>query len=241
MKRAIVIGASSGMGRELVKLLSKNGYLLGLADLNIKELKKFKEELLPGKSIIKLIDVTKEKAPSELNRLIKSLGGADLIFISAGIGFFNPELDLEKVKKTIAVNVLGFSAMATTAFKYFSKRGEGHLAAITSIAALRGNKHSPEYGSSKAYISNYLEALRAKAFQSGSKITVTEVIPGYVRTSMVKREDGMFWISSVQKAAAQIYEALKKRKEIVYVTKRWIIAAWILKLAPTFIFKKYKY
>lgn len=239
MKRAVIIGASTGMGREMARVLALHGYTLGLADQNINELKAVKAELPSKNAIIRYMDVTGKETSNHFKQLVKALGGVDLVLITAGIGYINPELNFEEERRTIDVNVIGFTAVAIAAFKYFAKKKKGHLAVITSIAALRGNKDSPSYGASKAYVSNYLEALRTKSFQQKLNITVTEIIPGYVRTPMLEGRKRIFWISSVEKAADAIYKALEKKKEIAYITKRWGVIAWIIKLTPSFIYKRY--
>src|SRR3984957_21164058 len=70
------------------------------------------------------------------------LGGVDLVIISAGAGHINPQHNMRLDRETIGVNISGFMAIAEAAFRHFQRRGTGHLAAITSIAALRGSADS---------------------------------------------------------------------------------------------------
>jgi short-subunit dehydrogenase len=80
-------------------------------------------------------------------------------------------------------------------------------------------------------VSNYLEGLRIKAARTGRPIHVTEIQPGYVRTAMAKGE-GLFWVASVERAAAQIARAIAQRRPHAYVTRRWRLIAWLLKIVP---------
>ena len=237
MKKAIVIGSTSGIGRELAVILSAQGYVVGLAGRRDRLLDEVRDSL-PGESHARRIDVSR---PSEamplLEELIAEMGGVDLIVISAGTGHINPELRWSHELETIDVNVLGFSAMANVAFRHFQERGSGHLVGITSIAALRGGKDAPAYNASKAFASNYLEGLRQKATGLGLPIAVTDVQPGFVDTAMAKG-DGLFWVASPEKAARQIYAAIKKRKDHAYITKRWRLFAWVLKILPGFVYKR---
>jgi short-subunit dehydrogenase len=121
--------------------------------------------------------------------------------------------------------------------KLFLAQGYGHLAGISSIAALRGSWEAPAYNASKAFASNYLEGMHAKAVKSGKPIYVTDIQPGFVDTAMAQGE-GLFWIASPQKAANQILEAIRKRKRHAYITRRWRLIGWILKLLPDFIYTK---
>ncbi len=237
MKKAIVIGSTSGIGRELAVILSAQGYVVGLAGRRDRLLDEVRGSLT-GESHTKRIDVGR---PSEamplLEELIAKMGGVDLIVISAGTGHINPELQWSHELETIDVNVLGFAAMANVAFRHFRERGSGHLVGITSIAALRGGKDAPAYNATKAFASNYLEGLRQKATGLGLPIAVTDVQPGFVDTAMAQ-SDVLFWVASPEKAARQIYSAIKKRKDHAYITKRWRLFAWVLKIVPGFIYRR---
>jgi len=238
MKKAIIIGATSGIGRELAKILSQNQYTLGLAGRRINLLETLQDEI-SNKSIIKFMDISKtEEAVDTLINLISELNGVDLIIISSGIGHLNPELSWPLEKETIDVNVSGFTAMVTVAINHFVKQGKGHLVGISSIGALRGHSSAPSYNASKAFQVNYLEGVRHKVVKLGMSITVTDIQPGFVDTAMAKSDD-LFWVASPQKAATQIYEAILKKRKHSYITKRWRLFAWLLKTMPDTIYNKF--
>ncbi len=237
MKKAIIIGASSGIGRELSKVLSRNGYMMGLAGRRTELLESLQKEIQHN-SLIKNIDVSKQdEAMGHLEDLIDVMGGVDLVVISSGIGFINPELKWRDEKDTIDVNVSGFAAMAGVSFKHFLKQGSGHIVGISSVAALRGAGEAPAYNASKAFISNYLEGLRQKAAKAGTSIAITDIQPGFVDTAMAKGE-GLFWVAPPEKAASQIYSAIEGRKKRAYITRRWRLIAWLLKTIPDWIYNK---
>jgi short-subunit dehydrogenase len=121
--------------------------------------------------------------------------------------------------------------MTNVAAEHLEARGAGHLVGISSIAALRRNREAPAYGASKAFISNYLDGLRHKYSKLGVPICVTDVLPGFVDTAMAKG-DGKFWVASSEKAAHQIWQAIRKRRKRVYVTRRWRMVAWGVKFLP---------
>lgn len=237
MKKAIVVGATSGIGKELARLLAKNGYLVGVTGRR-KALLVALKQAQPESFFIKIFDVTDTTLSIlELNELVIELGGLDLLIISSGTGELNDNLDFEPEKRTIDTNVTGFTAIADWAFNYFRNQGFGHLAAISSIAGIRGMRQAPSYGSTKAYQINYLQALRQKAGKLMLPITVTDIRPGFVNTEMAKG-DGLFWVASVEKAAKQMYKALMHEKRVIYVTKRWGFVVWILRRIPNFIYNK---
>lgn len=235
MKKAIVIGASSGIGRSLSKELSSEGYVVGITGRRLTLLEELKSEL-PNDIFLQSLDVTNESAGDNLQDLIDEMGSVDLIVICAGTGSTDPELPWDKEKETIDTNVTGFTAMANTAYHYFTKRKRGHIVGISSIAAIRGGD-APAYNASKAYVSNYLEGLRYKFAKSDLNIAVTDVKPGFVNTAMAKG-DKLFWVASPEKAAAQICEGIQKKKKHLYVTKRWAFVGWLLKHLPEFLYHK---
>lgn len=238
MKKAIVIGASSGIGKAIAILLAKNNYSVGIAGRR----KVLLEEVSgrqPGSYFIELIDVTNlDNLVQNLDALKNKLGGLDLLIFCSGIGDLNDQLDFDIEQQTIATNVSGFTCVADWAFNQFKNQQTGHLVAITSVGGLRGSRHAPAYNASKAYQINYLEGLRQKAVQLHSKIIITDVRPGFVDTAMAKGE-GLFWVSSVEKAAQQIFCAIKRKRKIVYVTKRWKLIGSILKRIPRVVYDRF--
>jgi short-subunit dehydrogenase len=237
MKTAIIIGASSGIGRELAKLFSRDGYVVGVTARRLELLTSLQAEL-PQPSYIKVMDV--RQAPEArllLEELIEEMGGVDVIVVSAGTGYLNLELDWGKASDTIQTNVDGFVALANAAMLHFIARKRGHLVGITSLAALRGSGDSPVYYASKAFQANYLQGLRKKATKLRLPITVSDVQPGLVDTAMAKG-DGLFWVATAEKAAQQIYRAIQRHKKLVVVTKRWRLIAWLMKTAPDFIYNR---
>jgi len=237
MKKAIVIGASSGIGRELAKVLSGNGYAVGVMARRSLLLNELRNEI-KGQVLVQEIDAADtETAMGILASFIEKMGGIELVVISAGIGDINDDLKWPLERETIRTNVTGFAALANVAIHHFINKGAGHLVCISSIAALRGGRESPAYNASKAFESNYLEGLRQKVRKLGLPITITDIKPGFVKTAMAKG-DGIFWAADADKAAMQIYEAIKRRKSSAYITRRWRLVAWLIKLLPGFVFER---
>lgn len=237
MKRAIVIGATSGIGKGIATILVENNYKVGITGRRTELLNELKAEY-PNSYYIQTLDITNTKLIVEkLEILITELGGLDLLIISSGTGDLNEKLDFEIENRTIETNVIGFTCVADWAFNYFEKQKSGHLVAISSVGGLRGSGIAPAYNSTKAYQINYLEGLRQKASKLKTQISITDVRPGFVDTNMAKGE-GQFWVSTVEKATEQIFNAIKKKKKIVYVTKRWRLIAIILKRIPMQIYDR---
>ncbi len=237
MNKAIVIGATSGIGKGLAKLLAENNYKVGLTGRRTELLNELKNEN-PNTYFIKSFDVTDTKITVEkLEELTSELGGLDLLIISSGTGDINENLDFGIEKRTIDTNVLGFTCIADWAFNYFENQKFGHLVAISSIGGLRGSRQAPAYNATKAYQINYLEGLRQKATKLKEPIFVTDIRPGLVDTEMAKGE-GLFWVMPIGKTVKQIYKAIISKKKVAYVTKRWRLIAVLLKRIPRQIYDR---
>jgi short-subunit dehydrogenase len=237
MKKAIVIGASSGIGRELALLLAAEGYSVGITGRRLELLTE-----LSGKNqevfIPQQMDITcLENTVSQLNELVSKLGGLDLLVLSSGTGDINEMLNFEVEKCTIDTNVTGFTNIVDWAYQFFKNQNSGHLVAITSIAGLRGNGSAPAYNATKAFQINYLEGLSQKVHKQKLSINITDIRPGFVDTDMAKGE-GKFWVSTIEKASRQIVKAIHRKKKVVYITKRWGIIAFIFRVLPRFIYDR---
>lgn len=237
MKKVIIIGASSGIGKELTRIFASNNYEIGIAARRIDLLNELAAQL-PVKVHTAAIDLRDSRfAIHSLENLIQKMAEVDIIIICAGIGYLNPSLDWPQEKETIDTNVSGFTAMAGVAMHYFVQKKSGHLVGISSIAGIRGSHVCPSYNASKAFVSNYLEGLRKKTVKENLKISITDIRPGLVDTAMAKGE-GLFWVAPPQKAAQQIYQAIRHKKKKVYVTKRWTLVAWLFNILPDFLYNK---
>ena len=237
MKKAIIIGATSGIGKSLSELLIREGYEVGVTGRR-EELFQSKKTQEIRRLVFKKMDVQDLSTLEPIcNELVSQMGGLDLLIISAGIGEENKHLNFDVEHSVIKTNIQGFTCIADWALRYFKEQGYGHLVNISSIAGIRGNGIAPSYNATKAYQINYLEGLRINAKKYGSSITITDARPGFVDTAMAKG-DGLFWVAPVQKAAEQIFEAIKQKKKVVYITKRWRLIGLILKIMPFSILKR---
>ena len=222
---AIVVGASSGIGRELARELAADGYEVGLAARSLDRLREV-GEALPTKSYVARMDVSDpEEARDRFHRLADAMGGVDLVVANAGTARVNPDLDWDPERETIDVNVRGFAATATAAMDRFEERRRGHLVGVSSVASRVGNGDAPAYGASKAFVSNYFAGLRART--EGTDVTVTTIEPGYVDTDLMLDGDA-FWVALPETAAEQIADAIRAKRSHAYVTRRWRLVAWLL-------------
>ncbi len=237
MKKAIIIGATSGIGKSMAELLLREGYEVGVTGRREELFQSIQAQEI-NRIVFKKINVQDLSTLEPIcNELVSQMGGLDILIISAGIGEENKNLNFDIENSVIKTNIQGFTCIADWAMRYFKEQGYGHLVNISSIAGLRGNGIAPSYNATKAYQINYLEGLRINVKEFGSSITITDVRPGFVDTAMAKSE-GLFWVAPVQKAAVQIFEAIKQKRKVVYITKRWSLIGLFLRIVPFSILKR---
>ena len=237
-KNAVIFGATSGIGRELSKLLVNDGYNVMITGRRLERLKKIQSEN-PEQYINKQHDITDINSTEELFKELPSIfDKIDLIVHNSGIMQPNFDLEWDKDFPTLQTNVIGATKVYQLAYNFFKTQGYGHLVGVTSVASIRGNRQVAAYHASKAFQASYMESLWMKAQRTKkAKIHVTNILPGYVDTDIIKGET--FWMSSVEKATQQIYSAIKRKKRKAYITKRWALVAFVMKIAPVRLLMKY--
>jgi len=236
MKKVIIIGATSGIGRAMAILYAQNNWRVGVTGRRKALLDDLQMEF-PANIITASFDVTSEDNINSLKNLIQQLGGLDLLVYNSGYGEISENLDWQIDKETNSINVNGFAEIVNFAFNYFLSEGRGHIAAISSIAATRGSSFAPAYSASKAYMSNYMEGLYLKAYRLKKPVYITDIQPGFVKTQMAKSEK-QFWVAPAGKAAQQICTAIANKKRRAYITRRWWLISKLMKVIPMFIYRK---
>jgi short-subunit dehydrogenase len=236
MLKIIIVGSTSGIGREMARLYAGAGHLVGATGRRQELLYSLQLEY-PNHIITECFDATAAGATHHLESLTRKMGGLDLLVYSAGWGEIMDGLDWAVDKGTVDVNVNGFLEAVHYAWRIFTGQGHGQLVTLSSIASIRGNRHSPAYSASKAFQSTYFEGLTIKARRMGIPLYLTDVQPGFVDTKMAKGP-GQFWVAPPEKAARQIIRAIERRRWRVYVTHRWWLIAKIAKWIPSFIYHR---
>lgn len=235
MKKTIIIGATSGIGRGLAEQYAQEDCLVGITGRRENLLKEICAQN-KDRLFYQVCDITHTQSTiSCLEALIQEIGGMDILIICAGIGEVNPELSYQLEEPTLLTNVIGFTNIAGWGFRYFEQQKSGHLVTISSVGGMRGSDISPAYNASKAYQINYMEGLRQKATKSPYPIYTTDIRPGFVDTAMAKG-DGLFWVTPVDKAVKQIKKAISRKNKVSFVSKRWRYVAFLLKLIPSFLY-----
>ena len=237
MRRAVVLGASSGIGMEVCRLLLDEGWTLGVASRRTPLLMQLKEQW-PDRVEVATIDVNDEEAPQQLLDLIATLGGIQLFFYAPGIGKQNPSLEADIEMATVNTNAMGFTRMIGTAYRYMAENGGGHIAAITSIAGTKGLGPAPSYSATKAFQNTYLQALEQLANSQDLHIRFTDIRPGFVDTALLGDDNHYPMMLTKEDVAKEIVKAIHHKDHVRVIDWRWRIVTAFWRRIPRWIWRR---
>ena len=232
MKKIIIVGASSGIGKQVALNFIADGWKVGVAARREEALKELKLQI-PAQVEYEVIDITSADATSRLNALIDKLGGMDIYFHCSGVGHQNTKIDIKVEVDTVRTNALGFTQMSVAAYNYFKdNKKQGQIAVVSSIAGTKGLGVSPSYSATKRYNYIYLDCLEQLSRIQNVNITFTDIRPGFVTTALL--DDGQKYPMqmSVEYAAKKIFKAVKRRKRIAVIDWKYAILVLFWKLIP---------
>ena len=238
-RRAIVIGASSGLGAALTRRLAARRYLVAAVARREAELAALRDSLPTGVVRPYVHDVTETaQVPLLFDQITRDLGGLDLIIYAAAVQppVAPHEYDFAKDEAMVRTNLLGAVAWLNQAALRFERGRGGHIVGVSSIAGDRGRVGSPVYNTSKAGLDTYLEALRNRLSRHG--VTVTTIKPGFIDTELLKNAARTFWVVSADEAAALTLDAIGRRRQVAYVPPRWRLVSLAVRAMPSVIFRR---
>ena len=239
MKRAVIVGATSGLGLEVARLLLERGWSIGVAGRRVEALEQLRT-VAPDRVRVHAIDVTQSDAPDRLHALIDDLGGMDLYFHSSGIGRQNPDLDPSIELSTVRTNGEGFVRMVTAAYRYFRTQGHGHIAAITSVAGTRGMGAAAASSATKRFQRTYLDALAQLAHREGLRLHITDIRPGFVRTALLNPEVRYPMLMEPAPVARRIVDAVERRRRVATIDRRYRALVLLWRLLPQCVWERMK-
>jgi short-subunit dehydrogenase len=239
MRKVIVVGASSGIGEEVVHLLLKSGCSVGIAARRIDRLKAIQDKY--GTERVKIIglDVQSQDAADKLETLIADLGGMDLYFHASGEGTQNVDLLPEIEIQTAKTNCEGFIRLITYAFNWFYRnKVKGHIAVISSIAGTKGLGVAPAYSATKAMQNTYIQSLSQLARIKKADISFTDIRPGFVATDLLNSNKHYPLLMKKEKVAKAIVKALKSKKRVLVIDWKFRIVVFFWRLIPSCIWER---
>lgn len=245
MKNAIIFGANSDIANQLAHKLAKKGFNLCLCSRN-KDLLELNAQDLRQRYNIKvtaeIVDFTGDNIDLHtriLPQIVKNFAEKiDLIFIAHG---FLPKQEQCATNITAELNNLQVNAISIiTICNYFAnymrQQRDGTIAVISSVAGLRGRQSNYSYGAAKGLLNIYLQGLRNSLYSHN--IHVLTILPGFVDTKMTKEfKKGLLW-AKPEKVAEDIYQAIIKKKDVIFTLWFWKYIMKIICLIPERKFKK---
>jgi NAD(P)-dependent dehydrogenase (short-subunit alcohol dehydrogenase family) len=240
--KAVLLGATSGMGRALSRLLAERGESLFLLGIPAEDLQRSAKDLeARGAAQVGWLEcdlLQPRDFAAALERADQALGGFDTVVVSAGLFGSQERLeaDPEFCQKLLAANFANTVAFCEEARKRMLPRGGGRLCVFSSVAGERGRKPVILYGAAKAGLTRYLEGLDHK-FRSEGLVTIT-VKPGFVRTSMTEGLKAPPFAGEPEGVARQVLRALDRGTPVVYAPPMWALVMLVIRNLPRFVMRR---
>lgn len=233
------MGASSGIGHGVARLLLERGWHLALAARRTEPLAALAIKY-PGQVCYASIDITQENSEAKLRKLIDEMGDIDLYVHVSGVGWQNMNLEPSKELCTVGTNAQGFARMVGEAYRYFAKRNHGHIAVVSSIAGTKGLGAAPAYSATKAFDAVYVEALEQQAHMRGLDIHFTDIRPGFVRTALLGDGRRYPMLMNPDRVARAIVHAILHRRHVVVIDWRYRLLTALWRCVPRWLWRTMK-
>ncbi len=245
LRKILIIGATSGIAEETARLFAAKGDSLFLVARNSDKLKAVAADLqVRGATkidsfVADLNDFDQHKKIIE--SATKSLEGLDIVLIAHGLLPDQKacEQNYSEAEKTLKINFLSVVSLLTPIANQFEKEKKGIIAVISSVAGDRGRQSNYVYGASKGGLNTFLQGLRNRLAPSG--VSVITIQPGFVDTAMTAHlKKGLLFAKS-ETVARGIYQAIRKKKNVVYLPCFWWGIMFIVRNIPEWLFKRLKF
>lgn len=235
-RKAIVMGASSGLGREMAERLLRDGWQVGVAARRIDALRAI---AVPGGEppTVAAIDITDKDADHALLQLIEKLGGVDLYFHASGVGRQNPLLEPDVELGTVETNCVGFTRTVGAVFRWMALHGGGHIAVISSIAGTKGLAPAPSYSATKAFQNAYIQSLEQLSYSRKLNIRFTDLRPGFVDTDLIRGSHFPLTLDKSQVAEEMMW-ALDSRQHVRVIDWKWRLIVRLWRLIPSWLWRR---
>ncbi|MEO7454370.1 MAG: SDR family NAD(P)-dependent oxidoreductase [Fimbriimonadales bacterium] len=240
-QKAIVVGATGGIGAEIARNLKAHGCDVAIVGRDQTKLDSLTAGLALGADRSFAYDVLDfQNTQDAFDAIVQKLGGLDLLVFSAGLlpPVGETEYDIEKDRATIDTNLTAGMAWCNAAAKRFERAKAGCIIGIGSPSGDRGRRGNPAYGASKAGFENYLESLRNRLGRHN--VSVVTAKPGPVRTPMTARFGALPGMIEADVAAAEVLRKSTRFSRTFYVPGKWWLASKIVQAIPSRIFRRMK-
>lgn len=239
--KALITGASSGMGRDMAKILSQKGYDLILVARDEKKLEEVKKQLKSETKIV-VMDISNEENCKKLYEENKDI---DILINNAGFGDCGhfEETSLDKDIQMIHTNIIAYHILTKLYLKEMIKKDSGKILNVASIAGFMPGPLMTTYYSTKNYVVRFSESIREELRRKKSKVQISILCPGPVDTNFNKVADVEFALKGLSSEYVAKYAINKFFKGKFYIVPGWKIklARIGAKLAPASFVAKISY
>lgn len=243
MSSVLILGATSGIARAVAAEFARHKYDLILAGRDRPELDATAADLairFDVRTHVCVFDVLALDTHSTVLSSCFSEAGNDLAGAVLAIGYLGDESlaenDLAEARRILDTNLTGCVSVLNILARHFESRGSGFICALSSVAGDRGRQSNYHYGAAKAGLSVYLQGLRNQLYHRG--VQVTTVKPGFVDTGMTFGRPGLFLVASPDYVARRIFQAIRSRRDVVYIPWFWRVIMWAIRNIPEWLFKR---
>ena len=241
MSNILILGATSSIAKHTTRLFAADEHSLYLVARNEDKLASMKQDMLVrGATEVnyETLDLADDSKHQDLiNRATESMGSIDTVFIAYGTLANQTETaaSYENTLKELQINCLSVISLLTILANQLEQQGSGSIAVISSPSGDRGRQSNYIYGTAKGALTVFLQGLRNRL--SKSNVHVLTIKPGFVDTPMTKDfKKGFLWVSP-EVISKGIYNAIKKKREVVYLPFFWRYIMIIIKSVPEKLFK----
>lgn len=239
--KALITGASSGMGRDMAKILSQKGYDLILVARDEKKLEEVKKQLKTETKIV-VMDISNEENCKKIYEENKDI---DILINNAGFGDCGhfEETSLDKDIQMIHTNIIAYHILTKLYLKEMIKKDSGKILNVASIAGFMPGPLMTTYYSTKNYVVRFSESIREELRRKKSKVQISILCPGPVDTNFNKVADVEFALKGLSSEYVAKYAINKFFKGKFYIVPGWKIrlARIGVKLAPASFVAKISY
>ncbi len=232
----LITGASSGIGREMARVVSKEAHKLILVGRNADRLDEIKNELIAGKADLEVItEITDLSVHENCEKLHGKYPDVDLLINNAGFGDFGDfeKTDLNKDLLMIETNVAALHILTKLYLKDMVEKDSGHILNVASIAGFMPGPLMATYYATKSYVVRLSEAIRQELKRKRSKVGISILCPGPVNTEFAKNANIAFLFMGTNARGVAEY-ALKHLNRFYIVPKFYVkISRIALRLIPT--------
>lgn len=231
---AVIIGATSGIGRELAVRLLEQGWRVGIAGRRKERLEEIRRQYGADRVFCAQMDITQDEATGILDKLLEETGAPDLFLHVSGVGHQNPGLDEAIEMQVVRTNCDGMVRMVTHFINYvksspfYNSGHKAHIGVVTSVAGTAGLGIAAAYSASKKMQSTYLSALSQLARMKRLPVVFSDIRPGFVATEILSESHHYPLVMPVDKAACHILKGLRKKRRVITFDWRFraISALW---------------